>query len=217
MTMGLGLVVSAMGFTGIYAVFTDRATTGTNTAQSGTQPRAADLKIALVEDQFCTNPTFTDDLTTDLLNVADLQPDFNVPQIEWLCLKNVGTSSLAVTVSAIDVVETEVGCTGDEEASGDATCGTAGIGDGELGTVLNAQVFQFDCVTEAQETSVLATVVSLAGTPGSLGALASNELMCLRIGVTMPGPGGEPFTSDALQRGQSDKVQWRFAFDGTAS
>src|SRR3954471_5430377 len=44
----LGSVVTLVGATGIYAEFTDRATTGTNTATSGERPRAADLAQAQV-------------------------------------------------------------------------------------------------------------------------------------------------------------------------
>jgi hypothetical protein len=217
-TMALGLVVTAMGFTGIFAEFTDRATTGTNTAESGTQPKAADLKIAEVEDwSTCASATYTDDLQTGLIDVSDLQPDYDVPQIALVCLKNVGTSALAVTATAIDVVETEIGCTGDEAASGDLTCGTAGVGDGELGTVLNAQVFRFDCATQDSEEMILQTIGALAATPGSLGSLAAGEFMCLRIAATLPGPGGAPHTSEALQQAQSDRVEWRFAFDGAAA
>jgi hypothetical protein len=46
-TIGLGSLVTLMGGTGIFAVFTDRATTGTSKVDSGARASAADLKIAL--------------------------------------------------------------------------------------------------------------------------------------------------------------------------
>ena len=223
-TMALGLVVTAMGFTGIYAVFSDRATTGLNSAESGTQPKVADLKMATVlAFGFCNGATYSDDLATGIIDVTDLQPEDGGSQFVWLCLKNVGTATLALTTSVIDLVETETGCTGDEAAAGDTTCGIApvgggtGIGDGELGTVLNAQVLPFDCVTEDQlPNGVVQSLETLASTPGSLGTLAPNAIACLRVSVYIPGPGGD-LTVEALQRAQSDKAQWRFAFDGTAA
>lgn len=217
-TIALGLVVTAMGFTGIYAVFTDRATTGTNSAESGTQPKAADLKIAFdVTDSSCAGISYSDDLASGVIDATDLQPDFNGAGFNYICLQNVGTASLNLTVTAIDVVETETGCTGDEAAAGDATCGTAGIGDGELGTVLDAQLYRFDCVTgDGPTDSVVQPIETIAGTPGSLGSLDPGKVACIRTAVIFPGPGTD-LTVDAVQRAQSDKVQWRFAFDGAAS
>jgi hypothetical protein len=217
-TMALGLVVTAMGFTGIYAVFTDRATTGTNSAESGTQPKAADLKIAFdVTDSTCAGISYGDDLASGVIDATDLQPDYNGAGFNYVCLQNVGTATLSLTATAIDVVETETGCTGDEAAAGDATCGTAGVGDGELGTVLNAQLYRFDCVTgDGPSESVVQPIETIAATPGSLGTLAPNQVACVRTAVIFPGP-DSVLTVEAVQRAQSDKVQWRFAFDGTAS
>ena len=215
MTMALGLVVTAMGVTGIYAVFSDRATTGTNTAESGTQARTADLQIGTSAQGDCTDATFVEDLVTGVIDVSDMQPG-DGPQLHVLCLRNVGTARLILTVSAVDLVNTETGCTGDEEAAGDLTCGTAAVGDGELGSVLIANVVPVDCISQAIEGAVVAQPIDSLTTPVGLSGLDPNEVLCLRTAVTMPPAGGD-VTSDSLQRAQSDKVEWRYAFDGTAT
>ena len=214
--MGLGLVVTAMGFTGIYAVFSDRATTGTNSADSGAQGRIADLKIATTVTQDCTDGSYTDDLQTGIIAATDLQPGGG-SSFSVVCLRNDGTAALSLTMTAIDVVETETGCTGDEDAAGDTTCGTAGIGDGELGGALLVVGSRLNCVTSATETSLSTTLPSLAGGPGSLGSLAAGETACIWLRVQMLVELQNGATLEAIQQAQSDRVEWRFAFDGTQS
>ena len=215
-TMALGLVITAMGFTGIFAVFTDRATTGTNSAESGEQPRTADLQLGTSVQGDCSDTTYAENLVTGVIDVSDMQPG-DGPQVRYLCLKNVGTGRLTLTVSAIDVANTETGCTGDEEASGDATCGTSEVGDGELGSVLIAGVVPVDCTTDDVLPNVVHQVLDSLTTPAALGAgLDPGDELCIRTAVTLP-PIGPDASSDQLQQAQSDKVEWRYAFDGTAS
>jgi hypothetical protein len=215
-TMALGLVISAMSFTGIFAVFTDRASTGTNTAESGEQPRTADLLIGTTESTNCVGAVYSDDLATGIWDLSDLVPgpDYDSTMI---CLKNIGTAELTLTVTAIDVVETETGCTGDEAAAGDATCGTAGLGDGELGSVLITSLVQSNCLTGVNVSdSFSGSIQDLAGGANAVGTVAPGEVACIYTTWAMPEAG--PFaTSDELQQAQSDKVTWRYAFDGTAS
>jgi hypothetical protein len=218
-TMALGLVITAMGFTGIYAVFQDTATTGTNHADSGTQPSVADLVIADGGTDMapaCAGVPYDDDLTTGIFNASNLQPGGG-SGFAWICLQNVGTAELALTTSTIDVTETETGCTGDESDAGDASCGTAGVGDGELGTVLAAHLQRFDCNLPSGATDqVDATIESLTIPGSSLGSLPAGAVACLLVNVTMFGVGPDA-TAEELQRAQSDQVEWRFAFDGVAS
>ena len=122
-----------------------------------------------------------------------------------------------MTVSTIDVVETETGCTGDEAAAGDTTCGTENVGDGELGTVLLTQISFFECIEGTDIGGVVTeTIEDLAGTPGSLATIQPGEVACVSLSAIYPTQGGFA-TADQLQQIQSDKVEWRFAFDGTAS
>jgi len=212
-TMALGLVISAMNFTGIFAIFSDRATTGTNSAESGAQPRIADLQVSTTLALDCSDASYTDDLETGLIAVTDLVPGEGSTQ-SVLCLKNAGTSDLNLSISVIDVVDTETGCTGDEAAAGDATCGTAGIGDGELSTALIQTVSRLDCALSTTELAISPYFAELIDTPTALGTLASGEVTCvwLRVQMTAPGQGGA--TLESIQQAQSDKVEWRFAFDG---
>lgn len=217
-TMALGLVVTAMGFSGIYAVFTDRASTGTNSVDSGEQPRAADLQIGAAVQPDCSDATFTDNLLTGIFDLSDVLPGSDSTQHFKLCVKNVGTAGLFLTVAATDVVETETDCTGDEAAAGDLTCGTPDIGDGELGTVLTTQIVPYDCETFFDIPGVLVTssIADLATTPGEFGSIAAGDTFCLDVIIFMPTAGAYA-TSDEVQQAQTDKVEWRYAFDGTAS
>ena len=215
-TMALGLVITAMNFTGIFAVFTDRATTGTNSEESGAQPRIADLQIAKDEFGNCTGATFSDDLETGLFNATGLVPGNDSVVFSPFCLKNVGTAQLTVTVSAIDVVETETGCTGDEADAGDATCGTDGVGDGELGDVLTAEMVIQDCEGFNVGDVVRDSVEGLAATPTVLGTIEPGAVACIYANTFITNP-GVVYTPEQLQQAQSDKVEWRFAFDGAAS
>ena len=73
-TMALGLVITAMNFTGIFAVFTDRATTGTNSLESGELARVAHLQIDDAAAGDCNDAVFKDDLTTGLFYASGLLP-----------------------------------------------------------------------------------------------------------------------------------------------
>ncbi len=213
-TMALGLVVTAMGFTGIYAVFTDRATTGTNNAESGSQARIADLKIATTVSTDCTDGSYVDDLATGVITATDLLPGGGTG-FTVVCLRNDGTATLNLMVTAIDVLEAETACTGDEAAAGDTTCGT---GDpGELGAALLVVASRLDCVTSTTDLSFSKTITALTG-PGaaeSLGSLGAGDTACIWIRVQMLTAGQSGTTLEDIQQAQSDRVEWRFAFDGT--
>jgi hypothetical protein len=102
----LGLVVTAIGGTGIFVVFTDRATTGPNTASSGERASAADIQLAIAIpdanggyacgafDEHLANPFFT---------VSDVQPGDGASRMA--CVPNVGSASVTVTLSSIDLVD----------------------------------------------------------------------------------------------------------------
>jgi predicted ribosomally synthesized peptide with SipW-like signal peptide len=130
--MVLGALVTLVGGTGIFAVFSDRATGGENTVTSGTRPKSADLRIepAVLDaaggfncDGDVDGSLFeNDDTTTAQFTVTDAQPGNSLGDA-YVCLKNVGSAVLALSVSAIDVVDVDTDCTGDEAISGDTTCG----------------------------------------------------------------------------------------------
>lgn len=214
-TMALGLVISAMSFTGIFADFTDRATTGDSSAESGEQPRIADLQISTTTTLDCADATWVDDLATGVIAATDLQPGDNSGQ-SVVCLMNAGTSDLDITLSAIDVVDTETDCTGDEEAAGDTTCGT-GEFQGELAPALIASASRLDCDTSASQLAISPAFQSLANAPVAFGTLAAGEKTCVWLAVQMATPGQIGTTVETIQQAQTDKVEWRYAFDGTPS
>ncbi|MEO8274102.1 MAG: hypothetical protein ABI620_08545 [Chloroflexota bacterium] len=212
-TMGLGLIVTAMGFTGIYAVFTDRATTGTNSAESAPQAKIADLKIATTITQDCTDGTYTDDLVSGIIAATDLQPGGGTG-FTVMCLRNAGSAALDITMSAIDVVDTETDCTGDEVAAGDTTCGT-GESQGELAPTLIVVASRLDCVTSATDLAIGPSLSAMAASPQAFGSLGPGETACVWVRIQMAAAGQTGTTLESIQQAQTDKVEWRFAFDGT--
>src|SRR5512141_61809 len=100
----LGLLVTFVGGTGIFAVFSDRATTGQSDVTSGELAKAADLKIAAAQPQdpmnsgpFMCDP-FTDDLVTPLFNfTATTGGGYE----RFLCVQNDGSSSVDLSLTAI--------------------------------------------------------------------------------------------------------------------
>ena len=214
-TMALGLVITAMNFTGIFAVFNDSATTGTNDADSGALQATADIQIGVTDNDHCTGASYSENLVTGVVSVSGLVPGGPASDNLYICLKNVGVAAVAVTATAFDISETEIGCTGDE-ATYDDTCGTSGIGDGELGTILNGQLLWFDCTTsDGPIGGGFLAIESMAVTPLSIGTIDPGEVACVRSHAYIPDIGGI-LTGEMAQAAQSDKVEWRYSFDATA-
>jgi hypothetical protein len=207
--MVLGLVTTIIGGFGVFAAFTDRATTGTNTITSGARAAAADLKIAKpsLGPEDCATATYDDNLTSGLFSVSDFQPGAN--RSEFFCLRNVGTETLSLTSSVIDLVETDIDCTGDEAAV-DQTCGAGGVG--ELGAILTVG---FSNIPDCLGSNVtMPTGGPLLGTSPvtSLGSIPAGSTLCGAIFIHA----SDTATVDDLVRAQTDQVTWRFAFDGTS-
>ena len=230
-TMVLGTVISLMGAAGIFAVFTDRATTGTNTVTSGERARAAELRIAtgsLLGGVMVCSP-FTDDLVTGVFTVSNFQPGSAQPIAgafpTVICLKNAGSGTLSLSGTVIDLVDVDIDCTGDEAAAGDSTCGPlpgGAVNQGELAHLLQVSFTPLGCEGTTGDPSGPTTTMPLdPGYPVSAGltpwpyaggSLAPGGTACVSIQVAYPGG-----TSEAqAQAAQTDQVTWRFAFDGTA-
>jgi len=233
--MVLGVILTLVGGTGIFAVFTDRATTATNNVSSGELPHAADLQIATasvgdqnldgIPDVVCDG--FGDDMMlpagqTDWISVSNVQPgylsdDANSPMI---CLHNNGSSTLELTVSAIDLTDADIGCTGDEAITGDMSCGldaTMLPQAGELSPLITVNVLGLDCndatafgINGQDYTAYLA---DLAVTPMAMNALQMppGGTLCYQVRLAYP----DTASATDTQLAQSDQVTWRFAFDGT--
>jgi hypothetical protein len=212
--MVLGLVLTLVGGTGIFAVFTDRATQGTNTIDSGARPRAADIQLAVgtpVAGGGFSCGAFEEDLTTPLWTVVDLQPGDSHER--YLCAKNNGAAGFMATLSVIDLVNKDSLCTGDESTV-DATCGT-GTGAGQLASVLEVKVNGYDCGDSSLQGTMGPTGFSaMASTPFSVSPdpLPAGEVGC--VGISVAYASSTPEAS--IQAAQSDGVSWKFAFDVAA-
>ncbi|HJP88318.1 MAG TPA: hypothetical protein VJ850_04720 [Candidatus Limnocylindrales bacterium] len=233
-TIVLGMLVTLLGGTGIFATFSDRATAGDNSVTTGQRPRAADLKIAAVDlSQLPAGATicspaatnFTDDTTTGQftgVGIGAIQPAVNLPDA-FLCLLNAGSANLDITASAIDLVDADIDCTGDELAAGDTTCGldqtTSQPQAGELSPLIRIAIDRVDCsdpatvIDQGGATSLdqyAAQPLHLDGSP-TPGPLTPQEVACLRLRASYPTP-----TENQAQLAQTDQVTWKFAFDATA-
>jgi hypothetical protein len=219
LTMLLGVLITAIGATGIFAAFTDRATTGTNSAQTAPRPSAVDLRISVAAEPVpgvpvnCDGDLDTilfedDDLTTGIFAATNLQPGGGGGQSAYVCLASFGSGTIDVSATAIDVVDTDVDCTGDEAAAGDTTCGSGQLG--ELSGALVARIRYLDCATGLEVGIVDDVLANWVVTPLPVtSALAPQGIVCLRLTVFVAGTTPEA----TVQLIQSDKVEWRFAFD----
>lgn len=223
LTVILGLLITALGSTGIFAVFSDRATAGEDSVTSGARPRAADLRIAPPDvlgraSGFVSCGDFQDNTTTPQFTVTNVQPGQDLlpgnPSGSWVCLTNVGSAPLTLTASVIDLADLDVDCTGDE-ATLDETCGeNAGVPQaGELSPLLLVEMERVNCadgVTSSEAAG--AALTTFSNIPFTTVQLAPSEVACVRIQMSYPTPSDE----SVAQAAQSDRVTWRFAFDGTA-
>jgi predicted ribosomally synthesized peptide with SipW-like signal peptide len=234
----LGVLLTLVGGTGIFAVFSDRATTGPNTVTSGAQPNAAHLQLNVGIDNGqaidCeTDPdangvTFEDDLTTGLFTLQDMQPG-TASDPAYLCLRNAGSAPLSLYAAAIDLVDADIDCTGDEAAAGDTTCGldpNLPAGQevpqaGELSHNLSVTIDEMHC----HDSTVIFSTIKRAlynltdpaptgFTRASIGAgtLDSGAELCLQLTIAYP----SDTATTAVQLAQTDRATWRFAFDGVA-
>lgn len=208
--MALGVVVSLLGGAGIFAVFTDRATTGENSAISGERPHLEALQLApasIAQDQSIACGAFSDDLATALITVTDLQPGGGWGG--YLCLENASSLYLYVSATAIDLLDTETACTGDESAF-DSTC--IATYPGELSQELNVYFNTVDCATSVGAPAAPNNLAALAGGGAvPLGPLVAGATRCLSATALYP------LTTSALEQqiAQTDQATWRFAFDAT--
>jgi hypothetical protein len=204
----LGLVVTLIGGTGLFAPFTDTATTGVNSLTSGTRPKAADIQLAwpVAGPTACASAAYEEDSTTPGHTATDIQPGYSNTQ--HFCLRNVGSALVGINIMAIDVVDTDVACTGDEAAAGDASCGGDGVG--ELSGVVFTQVVKFDCDTGQPQLFTGTGTIATMNISNSEWALDPGETLCASVEVIYPP--GLPNTVEQQLQAQSDRVTWRYRF-----
>jgi predicted ribosomally synthesized peptide with SipW-like signal peptide len=208
----LGGVITLASTTGVFAVFTDRATTGTNSFATKDLPRAADLQIAAGSagtNWSVSCGTYSDDLQTGLVSVSNVTAN-QTSDSGFVCLKNAGSATVDVTTSAIDLTDLDTDCTGDEAAV-DTTCGidpTPGTPQaGELSPLITLSLTTADCSNVNQGGRGLGALPDL--TDASVASMAPDDVLC--VGFTI-----RYLPTDAqAQAAQSDTATWKFAFDGT--
>jgi hypothetical protein len=219
MIMSLGLVVTAVGFSGIYAVLTDRAKTGDFNVNTGERARAADLKIAGAgAPGACPEENFVDNIEGPQFTLNNIQP--NTSSGVSLCLWNAGSSPLEVHMLATDVTDVDTDCSNNEADFGDDSCGSDGAG--ELAPVIEAQPYPVDCDSpftgehSAVSIADLAAYVPQAGVfeDWDPGLLQPDEVVCLFMNIVYPAV-GDGTTEAEAQLAQTDSLTWRLAFDGT--
>jgi len=219
-TIVLGMLVTLLGGTGIFATFTDRATTGTSSVSSGERPKAADLKIAAANPDTTSGNfncgTYADDLEGTLISASDVQPGQTAGSA-YLCVKNAGSGAASVVATVTDLVNTDLGCTGDEQAAGDS-CDS--VGDpGELGSLILLDYDLLDCSTLDQGHFKFIAGYTEApsfyvGTPWDFlggATMSPGDVACFRVTARYR----SDVTEQQMQLAQSDQFTWTYAFDAT--
>lgn len=213
LTLLLGVMVTLLGGTGVFAVFTDSAMGGPNTVTSGARPRAANLQIAPATivngDVAC--QAFVENTLTPQFSITGLQPEGSAEHA-YVCLRNSGSGTLDLSAGATGLRDLDSACTGDEATAGDETCG--GDQAGELGEVLKTGITQVDCATLTPVGGFETWLLNYAAQPLDFGAdpLAAGATICVEIVLKY-----SIATEAQIQVAQSDMVTWNFRFEGTAS
>jgi predicted ribosomally synthesized peptide with SipW-like signal peptide len=216
LTLMLGVLVTILGGTGVFAVFSDQARAGTNDFSSGELAPAADLKLAYGE----VDPTidqvncgaFQDNLTSLFSFGTNVQPGYTSGETTY-CLQNAGAAPVDTSLAVTDLINRELACTGDE-GSLDLTCGQGA--QGELSPLLDIVIGEIACDTATPSDRRATSFAALSGGAESLpgtAILAPGEVGCWTILVQYP----RALPADVIQRAQSDIVHWTFVFTGTAS
>jgi hypothetical protein len=216
----LGLLICLVGGTGLFAALTDTADVGPNHLDTAPLAGSADLKVAVhgagpVAGEFACGP-FEDNLVMAFIDAGNLTPGGGTSN--RLCVQNVGSQTVGLFVTAIDLIDFDYACTGDEAEYGDLTCGPGPVPTGELSSVIDVLFQTTDCTTGAPSGSPFGS--NLFGLVGNalfltVSGLASNAVVCFDVRLSEPGgPTGYPVAD--LQRAQSDTVTWTFRFTGQA-
>jgi predicted ribosomally synthesized peptide with SipW-like signal peptide len=208
--IALGAAITLAGAGGTIAAFTDEAKTGTNSIETGALPSPVNLQIGTWDRTAGSCDGLSDDLTTGLYSVSDLQPSGNATSGQSFCIKNAGNTAASLAARATDYTSVDIACTNDEPAR-DTTCGDNGAG--ELGDVGNLNISGWSsCASDATFTGPSANHTVATWTGGSvLGTINGGETRCFTTSF-----GYNPGVDDAVAA-QSDKVTWRFTFTSTAS
>ncbi|HEX5014309.1 MAG TPA: hypothetical protein VFV72_09145 [Candidatus Limnocylindrales bacterium] len=219
----MGLIVSVLGSTGLFAALSDTARTGQNQIDSAPLAGSAELKIQPAtytppsplgggESISCPLTGWVDDLTTGGFTATSVQPGFDSGNT-YYCIQNAGSQTVHLLGNTDSVIDVENGCTGDEALLGDTSCGGALIEDGELSDVIQVRWAPVSCVTVVSGGETTIQIDGNETAPVDLGLIAPGEIRCFGLGAFYP----TVTPVDEVQRAQSDRIQWRFKFTGQVS
>jgi hypothetical protein len=161
-----------------------------------------DLQVAMRVDGSCGR--YGENLPT-MVTASGLEPGVSTGTVT-VCARSQGAADSRLTLGVIEVVQTDVACTGDE-ASVDASCG--GDQAGELGENLTVTLAaQPKCkgpfgAARAVGFSALATGAVVV-TP----VMKQHQVDCVAVTLAYA---ASPL--EAVARAQTDRVRWRYAFD----
>lgn len=203
-----GLISLVGGAGGMFAALSDTASTGTNSVSSAPLAASADLQLATASSigGAVECGTFSENLTTAVFTVSDMAAP-SMSGRGLLCVRNVGSRTVTLSALASELLDTDVACTGDEEVSGDTTCG--GNQAGEMSPLLDNYLYPIACAT-ASGSGGSATLASMATTPRALGTVSPGTTVCLYTEIFY----AYSATDVQKQTAQSDRVTWRYAFTG---
>jgi hypothetical protein len=203
-----GAVVGLLAVAGVFAVSTDRATTGQNRFETEEFFELPDFDLVVAQrapDGTCGE--FSDDLLTGIMDATvDGDASLADPVEASICLKNAGAEAGEASVMAIDVVDRDLACTG-FEAEVDVTCGDDQ--EGELSSALSAR---FEACDDPEGMSMSLAFAFLVDDPQSLGTLAPGETLALCFEAE-ESDNDIPGVEGRNRSAQSDELTWRFAFD----
>jgi len=212
----LGVLICLLGGAGLFAALTDTADTGPNTVETAPLAGSADLKLATVVPDPMVPMTsmcgdYVDDLVTGLFSATNVTPGGGPSN--FICIKNVGSQPVSLSAAAIDLVDTDLGCTGDEADYGDPACDADDPG--ELSAVLDIRFDTIDCSFTMYGGPVFSdNLAALVGSPLTLAdALATDAVACFSVSAIEM----SSYATAALQVAQSDSASWRFRFTGQAT
>lgn len=208
--LALGLAVSGAQLSGVFAAFTDEAKTGTNTVTTAALARAVDVRLAKASaspDGDCAtvpDAAYADNLTSGF-SLSNVTPSAAFQDLGTYCIKNFGSLDTGTSYSAVDLVDVDDDCTGDEAAAGDTTCGAGGLG--EVSRNLEINPGYGVCSSGGGSQGRVANLRTASSTAQTYGPLAAGE--CRTVAVSFR---YNPSSPNEALIAQSDTVTWKFAF-----
>jgi hypothetical protein len=164
-----------------------------------------DLQVALRDGDSC--GPYGEQLPT-MVSASGLEPGTSTATVT-VCARSKGAADSRLTLGAIEVVETDVACTGDEAAV-DTSCGANQAG--ELGANLAVTfAVQSKCKGGFGPTRTVAFGDLRARAEVVTPVMKRHQVDCVAVTLAY-----RTSPIEAVARAQTDRVRWRYAFDLSA-